>query len=130
MQLYATGAAARGVAFFDPSASDVEAWSAHARQLPGEFDAGGRQATTTVALCYDARMKRTTISIPDHLAQAAEREARRRSTSVSEIAREALAAHLGLAGAPRPLPFANLGRSGARHTARRIDELLAKEWRR
>jgi len=75
-------------------------------------------------------MKRTTISIPDDLALAAEREARRRSTSVSEIAREALAFHLGLAGGSVPLAFANLGRSGTRHTARRIDELMAKEWRR
>ena len=75
-------------------------------------------------------MKRTTISIPDDLALAAAREARRRSTSVSEIAREALAAHLGLAGERRPLPFANLGRSGIRHTARRMEELMAREWRR
>ena len=75
-------------------------------------------------------MRRTTISIPDDLALAAELEARSRSTSVSEIAREALAVHLGLAGEAGPLPFANLGRSGTRHTARRIDELMAKDWRR
>ena len=75
-------------------------------------------------------MRRTTISIPEELALAAEREARRRSTSVSEVAREALAAHLGLAGERRPLPFANLGRSGSRDTARRMEELMAREWRR
>ena len=75
-------------------------------------------------------MKRTTISIPNELALAAEREARRRSTSVSEIAREALAAYLGLAGERRPLPFANLGRSGSNDTARRMEELMAGEWRR
>jgi hypothetical protein len=75
-------------------------------------------------------MKRTTISLSDDLALAVEREARRRSTSVSEVTREALAAHLGLAGSVRPLPFANLGHSGTRHTARRLDQLIAKEWRR
>lgn len=75
-------------------------------------------------------MKRTTITIPDDIALAVEREARRRATSVSEIAREALAAHLGLAAGVRSLPFANLGHSGTRDTARRIDELIAKEWRR
>jgi hypothetical protein len=75
-------------------------------------------------------MKRTTISMPDDLALAVEREARRRATSVSEVAREALAAHLGMAGTSRPIPFANLGRSGKRHTARQLDELIAKEWRR
>ena len=74
-------------------------------------------------------MKRTTISIPDDLALAAEREARRRRTSVSEVAREALAAHLGLGGQKGPLPFADLGRSGARHTAREMEELMAREWR-
>lgn len=73
-------------------------------------------------------MKRTTISLPEGVAQAAAREARRRATSVSEIAREALAVHLGLAGEPRSLPFANLGHSGNRDTARRIDELMAEEW--
>ena len=75
-------------------------------------------------------MRRTTITISDDLAQAVEREARRRAVSVSEVVREALAVQLGLAGASRPLPFANLGRSGTRHTARRIPDLLAKEWHR
>ncbi|HEY6399325.1 MAG TPA: CopG family transcriptional regulator [Solirubrobacteraceae bacterium] len=75
-------------------------------------------------------MRRTTISLPEELALAAEREARRRSTSVSEVAREALAAHLGLGGEARVLPFVNLGRSGSRDTARRMEELMHKEWRR
>lgn len=64
----------------------------------------------------------------EELALAVEREARRRAVSVSEVAREALAAHLGLAGAPRSLPFANLGSSGTQHTARSIPDLLAEEW--
>ena len=75
-------------------------------------------------------MKRITIGIPDGLALAVEREARRRATSVSEVTRQALAAHLGLDGNTRPLPFANLGHSGVRHTARRVEELMAREWRR
>jgi metal-responsive CopG/Arc/MetJ family transcriptional regulator len=74
-------------------------------------------------------MKRTTISLPDDLALAAEREARRRSTSVSEIAREALALRLGMTGG-RSLPFANLGHSRSKHTARELEELTAREWRR
>jgi len=75
-------------------------------------------------------MRRTTISMPDELALAVEREARRRSVTVSEVARQALAAHLGLTAGRREVPFANLGRSGSKHTARRIEDLLAKEWRR
>lgn len=74
-------------------------------------------------------MKRTSISLPDDLASALAREARRRDRSVSEIARDALARHLGLAPRqPRELPFAALGRSGQRNTAREMEALLAQEW--
>lgn len=74
-------------------------------------------------------MKRTTISLPDDMASALSREARRRRRSVSEVAREALASHLGLlADTPREIPFAALGRSGHTTTARDIEELLAREW--
>jgi len=73
-------------------------------------------------------MKRTTISLPDDLAQALDREARRRHASASEIARTALAQHLGLGDSPRELPFAALGRSGHRTTARDMEKLLEQEW--
>lgn len=75
-------------------------------------------------------MKRTTISLPDDLAEALDREARRRSVPVSAIARDALASHLGLGDARdlRPVPFAAVGRSGKRTTARDMEKLLDKEW--
>jgi predicted transcriptional regulator len=74
-------------------------------------------------------MKRTTLSLPDDLADALAREARRRSTSASAIARDALARHLQLVPTEaRPLPFAAVGRSGHRTTARDMEELLAHEW--
>ena len=74
-------------------------------------------------------MKRTTISLPDDLAVALEREAQRRRLSVSYVVREALQAQLGLAGdKPRKLPFAALGGSGHRNTARDFEEILAAEW--
>jgi plasmid stability protein len=74
-------------------------------------------------------MKRTTLSLPDDLAQALTREARRQSTSVSAIARDALAKHLHLVpGEARPLPFAALGHSGHRTTARDMEDMLAREW--
>jgi predicted transcriptional regulator len=74
-------------------------------------------------------MKRTTVSLPDDLAAALAREARRRNQSASEITRDALAQHLGLAaGEPRDLPFAAVGRSGHHHTGRDMEELLAREW--
>jgi predicted transcriptional regulator len=74
-------------------------------------------------------MKRTTISLPDDLANALAREARRRNRSASEITRDALARHLGLvAGEPRRLAFAALGRSGHDDTAQRMEELIEREW--
>ncbi|MDQ4041620.1 MAG: ribbon-helix-helix protein, CopG family [Actinomycetota bacterium] len=74
-------------------------------------------------------MKRTTISLSDGIAAALAREARRRNRSASEIAREALAKHLGLdADAPRALPFARLGDSGHTTTGRDMESLLEREW--
>jgi site-specific recombinase XerC len=71
-------------------------------------------------------MKRTTISLTDDLAAAVEREARRRRVPVSQIAREALDAHLGRSGT-RTLAFVGLGRSGHRTTARDAEAIL-EEW--
>lgn len=80
-------------------------------------------------LCYDARMKRTTITLPDDVALVLEREARRRRTSVSEVTREALKEHFGLGSdRPRHLPFAGIVASGTGDTAQRMDEILAEEW--
>jgi Arc/MetJ-type ribon-helix-helix transcriptional regulator len=74
-------------------------------------------------------MKRTTISLSDDLAQALSREAQRRHASASEVTRTALAQYLGLAeGEPRELPFADLGGSGHRSTARDMERLLEQEW--
>lgn len=74
-------------------------------------------------------MKRTTLSLSDEIAHALAREARRRSVSVSEVARDALAEQLGLSSdRPRELPFSALGGSGHRNTARDMEELLAQEW--
>jgi len=73
-------------------------------------------------------MKRTTISLPDRLAAAVEREAKRRRVPVSQIAREALEARLGVADERRSLAIAGLGRSGHRDTARNVEEILEAEW--
>ena len=72
-------------------------------------------------------MMRITITLPQDLAQALAREARRRSVSASEIVRAALAGYLGV-GAPRDLPFAAVGRSGQRTTGRDMEELIRAEW--
>jgi len=75
-------------------------------------------------------MRRTTISLPDDLADALAREARRRSLPASAIARDALSEYLGVGGPGdhRELPFAALGRSGHSTTAREMESLLEQEW--
>jgi hypothetical protein len=74
-------------------------------------------------------MKRTTVSLPDDVAAALAREARRRNVSASAITRDALAKHLKIApGTPRDLPFASVGRSGRRRTARDMERLIEREW--
>ena len=74
-------------------------------------------------------MKRITISLPDEVALLAEREARRRGVSLSEVGRDALVRHLGLGGeSARPLPFANLGRSRHANASRHVDALLSGGW--
>lgn len=74
-------------------------------------------------------MKRTTISLPDDLAAALDREARRRRIPVSQVAREALEVRLGVGQSERrQIPFAALGRSGHHTTARDAEEILAADW--
>ena len=74
-------------------------------------------------------MKRTTITITDEVALALEREMARKGTSASAVIRTALTAYLGLNNeTPRLLPFAKLGDSGHKHTARDAEEILSHEW--
>ncbi len=74
-------------------------------------------------------MSRITISLPEELAVLLERESERRATSISEVVRRALATHFGTKKRSKDrLPFAGLGRSGHRHTARDAEKILAKDW--
>lgn len=75
-------------------------------------------------------MRRTTISLPDDLAAALEREARRRRVPVSQVAREAIEARLGLSGDdPRDLPFIGIAESrDSEWSAADLDEFLAQTW--
>ena len=70
-------------------------------------------------ICDYAPVKRITVSLPDNVAFALQREARRRGVPVSALARGAIEARLELSpGDRRKLPFAALGRSGHRWTAK------------
>ena len=75
-----------------------------------------------------ARMKRTTISLSDELAAALGREARRRRVPVSQVAREAIEARLGLSDeGPRDIPFIGIIDSGQPGLAEYIDSNEFKE---
>jgi hypothetical protein len=77
-------------------------------------------------------MKRITISLPEDLVSAMEREARREHKSVSEIARRAIEARLRpwpIVDGKRVIPFAGIGRSkGDGKIARDMEEIMAREW--
>ena len=72
-------------------------------------------------------MKRTTISLPYELAEALDREASRRRTSISEVVRCAIVEQLGL-NRPRQIPFAGIGSSGHGNLAANMEEIPAEEW--
>jgi hypothetical protein len=77
-------------------------------------------------------MKRITISLPDDLAAALERESQRERMSVSEIARKAIEAKLRplpIVDGKRQIPFIGIGRSkGDGNIARDMEEIMASEW--
>jgi predicted DNA-binding protein len=73
-------------------------------------------------------MKRTTVKLPDEIDARLRHEASRRGSTIAEITREAIEAHLG--GGRRRLIAAKAGRSGRRDTARRIEEIIRREARR
>lgn len=74
-------------------------------------------------------MKRTTVKLPDDLDARLRHEAERRGTTISEVIREAIEAHLG-AKLPRKFLSAKAGRSGYHDTARQIEDILRREFGR
>jgi hypothetical protein len=74
-------------------------------------------------------MQRRTISLPDDVDAALEREARRKRIPVSQIVREAVEARLGAERTgKREIPFVGIGHSGHGSIAANIEELMAAEW--
>ena len=73
-------------------------------------------------------MKRTTVKLPDDLDARLRHEAKRRGMTISEVTREAIAAHLG-DGNRRTLRAAAAGHSGRNDVSERIEEILTQELR-
>ena len=72
-------------------------------------------------------MRRTTVKLPDELDARLRHEAERRGTTVSELTREAIEAHLGASRSRRRLLAAGAGASGRADISERIEEILAAE---
>lgn len=76
-------------------------------------------------------MKRTTLTLPEGLAERIAVEARSRRVSQAEVVRDALREYfVDACETPGPLPFANVGRSSVQNLGRRVDELIAQDWDR
>lgn len=74
-----------------------------------------------------AYMQRTTVKLPDDLDARLRHEAERRGTTVSQLTREAIEAHLGGPRTRRRLLAAGAGASGQDDISERIDQILAQE---
>jgi hypothetical protein len=81
-------------------------------------------------VCEYEIMKRITISLPNHDADALARAARRQGISISALVRKALEEQLSIPKGPDSLPFVALGRSASKTTARDAEDILAREWPR
>lgn len=75
-------------------------------------------------------MKRITISLPDDVAAALDRQAHRRRLPVSQVVREGIEAQVGRQRGPRRIPFAAIGHSGYSDTSVKVDAILEAEWDR
>lgn len=74
-------------------------------------------------------MRRTTITLPDEVADLLSEEARRRRTSVSAVARELLTEGLvGSEAKPREIPWAGIIDDPHVPPARDLEKLLEREW--
>ncbi len=72
-------------------------------------------------------MKRTSVKLPDELDARLRHEAERRSTTVSELTREAIEELLGGRKLKRKFLAAGAGHSGHPDISERIEEILRKE---
>ena len=72
-------------------------------------------------------MRRTTVKLPDDLDARLRHEAERRGTTVSQLTREAIEAHLGVERGRRKLMAAGAGHSGVGDISVRIEEILRDE---
>ena len=71
-------------------------------------------------------MRRTTVRLTDDLDARLRHEAARRGTTLAELTREAIEAHLSI-GSRRRLLATGAGRSGQNDVSERIEDILRQE---
>lgn len=75
---------------------------------------------------YAVCVKRTTIMLPDELDVRLRREAKRRSLSIADVAREAIDQHVPPSRPEGRLSFFALGKGGPADASERVDELFGE----
>lgn len=76
-----------------------------------------------------AHMRRTTVTLPDHLDARLRQEAARRGVTLAELTRPAIETFLDASTATRRLHAASAGASGRSDISEQIEEILASEVR-
>jgi metal-responsive CopG/Arc/MetJ family transcriptional regulator len=84
---------------------------------------------SVMRVCYDAVMKRVTITMPDPVYEQLCVEARRRGLSISEVIREKLDSYFAERRSRLPR-FVGLAEVRLPYTAAQVDEELAKTFGR
>jgi predicted transcriptional regulator len=72
-------------------------------------------------------MVRTTVKLPEDLDARLRHEAQRRGTTIAEVTRTALEAHLDAGGSRRRLGAAAAGHSGRSDVSERVEEIIRAE---
>ena len=75
---------------------------------------------------YAICVKRTTIMLPDEIDARLRIEARRRGSSIADVAREAIERQLPAAPADGALSFFSIGDGSPKDASERVDELVSK----
>jgi len=99
------------------------------RIVPADLEGSAGSQKLYWLICWHT-MKRTTVKLPDDLDARLRHEAERRETTVSELTREAIEAHLGGRRSKRRLIAAGSGHSGHSDISERIEEILRAEVKR
>jgi len=79
-----------------------------------------------IGMCYAVCVKRTTIMLPDELDVRLRLEAKRRSVSIADIAREAIDEHVPPVRPEGALSFFAIGEGSSTDASEHVDEIVGR----